>query len=416
MKSLLCHEFYQQFGGEDRSFLDEAALLRRYGHQVVEYTRHNDEITHNNRIGVAARSICNADTYCELRELIRRERPDIMHCTNVFPLISPAAYQAAHDAGVPIVQALRNYRLLCPSATLMRDGRVCESCMNKVFPWPAVRHACYHNSRVGSAVVAAMLGIHSLKGTWRQIDHFYAPSHFARNVFIRAGMPAEKIDVKPNLVCPDPGPGPGDGGYVLFVGRLSPEKGISTLLRAWTELKDRIPLRIIGDGPCRELVQQAAANDPRIAHLGEKSAAEVVKELRHATCLVMSSVWYETFGRTIIEAYAAGTPVVASRLGAMQELVLHRKTGLLFDPGSSSALLQAVRTLYYDSDLAAMRARARREFEDNYTAEQSYHRLLFIYERTIARKCYGKRPDAPAIQTILPNNLYGPLERTSFSN
>jgi glycosyltransferase involved in cell wall biosynthesis len=412
MKSLLCHEFYQHFGGEDRSFLNEAALLRSHGHQVVEYTRDNNEISHSSRMGVAVRSIWNGSVYRELRSIIRRERPDIMHCTNIFPLISPSAYQAAHDEGVPVVQALRNYRLLCPSATLMRDGAVCESCVNKIFPWPAVQHACYHHSRLASAVVATMLGIHNVNRTWQRVDRFYTPSHFARNLFIRAGMPGDRIDVKPNSVIPDPGAGPGEGGYALFVGRLSPEKGISTLIDAWADLHENIRLRIIGEGPCRSLVERAAVSDSRITYLGEKPLDQVLEELRAATCLVMPSVWYETFGRTMIEAFAAGTPVVASRLGTMEELVVHGQTGLLFEPGSSDALSRAVRELCNRSDLREMRRRARHEFESKYTGEQSYLRLMSIYERTIGRQCLDQRPDATSVQTILPTALCSPLKTT----
>ena len=259
MKLLLCHEFYRQFGGEDQSFLDEAAMLRSKGHEVVEYTRHSDEIARSSRVGTAIRSVWNAAAYREVRAIIRRERPDIMHCTNLFPLISPAAYKAAHDEGVPVVQALRNYRLVCPSATLVRDGKVCEDCLGKAVPWPAVRHGCYQKSRLGSAVVATTFGIHNVKGTWKHVDCFYTPSHFARSVFMRAGIPAEQIEVKPNSVVPDPGVGSGDGGYALFVGRLAPEKGIGTLLKAWAELDEDFPLHVIGDGACRGLVEAAAA-------------------------------------------------------------------------------------------------------------------------------------------------------------
>ena len=412
MKLLVCHEFYRQFGGEDQSFLDEVALLRLNGHEVVEYTRHNDEITHGNRLGTAVRSIWNRGVYRELRALIRRERPEIMHCTNIFPLISPAAYQAAHDESVPIVQALRNYRLICPSATLMRDGGVCESCVDKLFAWPAVRHACYQNSRMGSAVIASMLAIHNLKGTWRRIDRFYTPSQFARNVFIRMGMPADRIDVKPNSVIPDPGPGPGDGGYALFVGRLSPEKGISILLNAWAQLAEDVALRIVGDGPCRGLVEEAAARDARVTFLGEQPRERVMEQLRGAACLVMPSVWYETFGRTIVEAYAAGTPVVASRLGTMEELVVHQKTGLLFEAGSASALAQAVCELCRRSDLRDMRQQARREFEDKYTAEKSYRRLISIYERTIGKRSYDQCAEAAPVATVRPASLCSPLKPT----
>lgn len=385
MKSLLCHEFYRQFGGEDQSFLDEVSLLRSNGHDVIEYTRHYDEITRSSRMGTAVRSVWNIAAYRELRSVIRRERPEILHCTNLFPLISPAAYQAAHDEGVPVVQALRNYRLVCPSATLTRNGGVCESCLDKAFPWPAVRHRCYQGSLLGSAVVATMLGIHNLKRTCRQVDCFYTPSHFARKLFIRAGIPAEQIKVKPNSVIPDPGVGDGDGGYVLFVGRLVPEKGLSTLLNAWAELEEDLPLHIVGDGPCRGLVEEAARRDTRINYLGEQPHRQVLVQMRAATCLVMPSVWYETFGRTIVEAYAAGTPVIVSRLGAMEELVVHQETGLHFEPGSASALSQAVSTLCRRNDLQDVRRRARREFEDKYSVEQSYRCLMSIYQRAVER-------------------------------
>jgi len=416
MKLLLCHEFYRQHGGEDRSFLNEAALLRLHGHQVVEFTRHNDEIYDRNRIGVAAQSIWNLTAYRQLREIIRRQKPDIMHCTNIFPLISPSAYQAAQDEGVPVVQALRNYRLLCPKATLMREGQTCESCINKVFAWPAVRHGCYRDSRLGSAVVASMLAFHKMRRTWDRVDRYYTPSHFARNVFIRAGMPAERIDVKTNFVTPDPGPGPGGGGYALFVGRLSPEKGISTLLSAWSDLRERIPLRIIGDGPCREDVARAASRDSRITFLGEQPFERVLEQLGSAFCLAMPSVWYETFGSTIIEAYAAGTPVVASAMGTMKELVVHERTGLLFEPGNPSALASAVVEMYQRSDTKTARERARHEFEEKYTAEQSYAGLMSVYERTLRRKCYDQRPEAPVFQPIRPAARRGPLQPSSLPN
>jgi glycosyltransferase involved in cell wall biosynthesis len=386
MKVLLCHNYYQRFGGEDQTFLDDIALLQANGHEVVEYVRHNDEINDASRFRVAADTLWNASAYRDLRSLISRERPDIMHCVNIFPIISPAAYQAAHDEGVPVVQALGNYRLLCPSATFLRDGKVCESCVGKVFSWPAVQHGCYRGSRMGSAVVSVMNTLHNLKRTWHLVDRFYTPSNFARDVFVRNGMPADRIDVRPCIVDPDLGPGQGDGGYVLFVGRLSPEKGITTMLNAWAELKENIPLRIVGDGPCREEVEQAAASDPRIVPMGHLPLEQVYEMLRGATCLLMPSVWYETFGRTITEAFAAGTPVIASRMGAMQELVAHRETGLLFEPGSASALSRAVSELHGRADLPAMRVRARCEFEDKFTASQNYDQLMRVYERAMGKE------------------------------
>jgi glycosyltransferase involved in cell wall biosynthesis/GT2 family glycosyltransferase len=400
MKILACHEFYRQFGGEDQSFLDEVSVLRSKGHEVIEYTRRYDEIASSGQIGTALRSVWNAGAYRDLRSIIQRERPDLLHCTNLFPLISPAAYYAAHDEGVPVVQALRNYRLVCPSATLVRNGELCELCLGKVVPWPAVRYGCYQKSRLGSAVVVTTFGIHNVKRTWQQVDCFYTPSHFARSVFIRAGIPAEQIEVKPNSVVPDPGVGPGDGGYALFVGRLAPEKGIGTLLKAWAELELDLPLRVVGDGVCRDLVEAAAARDERIIFLGELPHHAVLEQLRAATCLVMPSEWYETFGRTIVEAYASGTPVIASRMGAMEELLVHEETGLLFEAGSASALAEAITKLCGRSDLPDMRRRARREFEDRYSIEQSYRCLISIYERALERYCRVNHAKQARLQEI----------------
>jgi glycosyltransferase involved in cell wall biosynthesis len=199
-------------------------------------------------------------------------------------------------------------------------------------------------------------------------------------------MPADRIDIRPYMVNPDLGPGSGEGKYAVFVGRLAPGKGVTTLVDAWALLREDIPLRIIGDGPCREEVERAAARDARITHLGYLPLEQVYDQIRGATCLVMPSVWYETFGRTIIEAYAAGTPVIASRMGAMQEIVIHRETGLLVEPGSPAALSRAVLQLFRRADLVTMRQRARREYEDKYMAEQNYDQLMRICEHAMGRR------------------------------
>ena len=198
-----------------------------------------------------------------LRDVLRRERPAVMHCTNTFPLLSPSAYYAARAEGVPVVQSLRNYRLACLNSSLMRNDRICETCLRRSVPWPGVLHACYRDSYLASATVAAMLVVHRARGTWRnQVACFYTPSEFARTKLLEAGLPADRLFVKPNFVHPDPGPGSGNGGYALFAGRLFPGKGLELLLDAWRRLKDPIPLRIVGEGPLAELVQSAAAQSP----------------------------------------------------------------------------------------------------------------------------------------------------------
>jgi glycosyltransferase involved in cell wall biosynthesis len=382
LKILLCHNFYQQPGGEDQSFAAEASLLEAQGNQVVRFTRHNDEIARMRCFEVAGCAIWNGVTFDELRELIRRERPAVMHCTNIFPLISPAAYYAARAEGVPVVQSLRNYRLFCLNACFLRQDRVCEDCLGKGVPWPGVLHGCYRSSRAASAVVAAMLSLHRVMRTGvRMVDRYFTLTEFSRRKFIAGGLPAGRVAVKPNFVDPDPGPGRGQGGYAVFIGRLSPEKGVQTLLSAWSRLGGRLPLKIIGDGPLAESVKAAALQRSGIEWLGRRQPREVLALLGEAACLVMPSIVYETFGRTIIEAYAKGTPVVASRLGAMAELVHDGRSGLLFEAGNPADLALKIRAFLDDpAKDVGMRHAARREYEEKYTAEANYRMLMRIYE------------------------------------
>jgi glycosyltransferase involved in cell wall biosynthesis len=386
LKVLLCHNFYQQPGGEDQSFAAEASLLETHGHQVLRFTRHNDAIARMRRFEVARRTLWNPETFHELRELIRRERPEVMHCTNTFPLISPAAYYAARAEGVPIVQSLRNYRLFCVNAYFLRNGRVCEDCLGKGVPWPGVLHGCYRSSRIASAVVAGMLSLHRGLRTWaRMVDRYFALTEFSRRKFIEGGLPARQVAVKPNFIHPDPGPGSGQGGYAAFIGRLSPEKGIKTLLSAWTQLAGRLPLKIIGDGPLADNVRAVAEKTAGIDWLGRRQPREVLELLGKAACLVMPSIWYEALPRTIIEAYAKGTPVVASRLGAMAELVHDGRTGLLFEPGNPVDLALKIHALLDDPErIIAMRRLSRREYEEKYTVETNYRMLMRIYEEAVA--------------------------------
>ena len=382
LKVLLCHNFYQQPGGEDQSFAAEASILESHGHQVLRFTRHNDAIARIKSLEVARRTLWNPETFHELRELIRRERPSVMHCTNTFPLISPAAYYAARAEDVPIVQSLRNYRLFCVNACFLRNGCVCENCLEKRVPWPGILHGCYRTSRTASAVVAAMLSLHRVMGTWtRMVDRYFALTEFSRRKFIEGGLPARQLAVKPNFIQPDPGRGGGQGGYAVFIGRLSPEKGIQTLLSAWRRLGRRLPLKIIGDGPLGERVRAAANQTAGIDWLGRRQPQEIFELLGEAACLVMPSIWYEALPRTIIEAYAKGTPVVASRLGAMAELVYDGHTGLLFEPGNPEDLAAKIQALLDDPERSiGMRRAARREYEEKYTAETNYRMLMRIYE------------------------------------
>lgn len=388
---LIVHNRYQQAGGEDAVVADEAALLTSRGHDVRQLLVDNRDIPQRRSVLTSARlavgTVWSRPAAEWVRTAVRDFRPDVVHFHNTFPLISPSAYYAVRAEGVAVVQTLHNYRLLCPAAIFYRDAKVCEDCLGRAVPWPGVVHGCYRQSRPQTGVVAAMLVAHRVARTWhRAVDRYVALTEFARQRLIAGGLPADRIAVKPNFVYPDPGPGAHGGGYALFVGRLTPEKGIPTLLAAWGQLDGSIPLKIVGDGPLRGQVARAAQRHPEIEWLGPRSAAEVLALMGDALVVIVPSEWYETFGRVVIEAYAVGTPVISSRIGALAELVTHGETGLAVPPGQPGALAEAVRwARAHPVEWRSMGAAARRVFEERYTAERNYDALLAIY--AAARRC-----------------------------
>lgn len=381
MRVLHGHNFYQLSGGEDQSFAATGAMLENYGHEVIRFTLRNDGIVGAGKFAAAGKALWNGTVHKDLRRLIRATRPEVAHFENTFPLISPAAYYACHAEGVPVVQTLHNFRMLCPTGLLYRNGERCEDCVGRWAPWPGVWHRCYRNSHLGTAVVATMLTAHRAIGTWhKQIDAYIALNGFVRAKYIEAGLAPEKMHVNPNFLTSDPASGGGEGGYALFAGRLSPEKGIETLLAAWDGLASELPLKILGDGPEAARVVQAAARHPDIEWLGWRPVEEVIALIGGAKIVVVPSVCYESFNRTQMEAFAKGTPVVASRLGSMQVIVDHRRTGLLFTAGDAADLVRQVRWLLGSCEsYRRMRLAARQEFEAHYTAEANHDRLMRIY-------------------------------------
>jgi len=387
LKLLLVHNYYQQRGGEDVVFEAEARLLEEHGHRVLRYEARNDGLEALPAWTLARQSLWNGRTHREVRRLLERERPALVHVHNTVPVISPAIYYAVRGAGVPLVQTLHNYRLLCPSAVLFRAGTVCEACLHLTLAHPAVRYGCYRGSRAASAAVATTSALQHLFGTWsRCVDLFVALTGFARGKFIEGGLPPDRIVVKPNFT-PDRGVERSEGDYALFVGRLSPEKGVRPLLDAWKRLGDRIRLRIMGDGPESPAVTEAVRAGAAIDYLGRQSPEAVSAAMAGAKFLVFPSIWYETFGLTIIEAYAAGLPVLASDLGAMADLVKEGVTGLRFRPGDAEHLAQQVTwALAHPEALRAMGRNARREYETYYTPERNLAMLLEVYEAALRRR------------------------------
>lgn len=365
-------------------------MLERGGHRVVLYRRSNWEVDGYSglkRLALVRNTVWNSAARQEFTRVIVRERPSLVHVHNTFVVISPSVFSVCQEAGVPVVLTLHNYRLLCPGATFFRQGKVCEECVEHSL-WRSVRHACYRDSRLHTAVVALMLTVNKHRRTWTEcVNRFVALTGFARKKFIEGGLPAQKIVVKPNFVHPDPGARLEVGDYAVFVGRLSPEKRVSTLLAAWHRLRSHIPLVVIGGGPERAELQAEAARLQlsTVRFEGHAKREQAIAAVKGARFLVFSSEWYETFGVTMVEAFACGTPVLCSRMGAMEEMVDDGRTGLHFTAGNAEDLAEKVEWAWSHAEaMREMGAECRREYEAKYTAERNYPMLMKIYEEARA--------------------------------
>jgi glycosyltransferase involved in cell wall biosynthesis len=388
---LLAHSFYQQEGGENGVVRAEQQLLEAAGHEVSTWFRFNREIDGYRRwdkILLGARSVWAWDTRREFESILRRRQPDLVHFHNILPLLSPSAYYCCKQAGIPVVQTVHNYRFMCPSALLYRKAKVCEACVGKAIPWPAVVHGCYRNSRLASAAVGTMLVAHRLLSVWHQaVDCYLALSDFARRKLVEAGVPAEKIVVKPNFMSPDPGMREGAGEFAMFAGRFSAEKGIATLVDAWRKLKPALPLVLAGDGELAPSLKQRAVAGTHF--VGWLPKHEMLAHLKRARFLIIPSETYENFPLSLVEAFACGVPVVASRLGALAELIEHGRTGLHFEAGNSGDLAATVAWAWsHPREMEEIGRQGRREYEAKYTAAQNYVLLNQIYARVLQRRPY----------------------------
>lgn len=385
MRIIVVHNTYRGPGGEDAAARLEADLLRTRGHDVCEYWRSNNELTGLRALRAPAEAFFSPKTYFEISALIRKFAPDVIHVHNWWMVVSPSVYWAAAKSRVPVVQTLQNYRLLCPNALFLREGLPCELCKTRRFASPGIRYGCYRNSHVQSLLVAATVTAQAMFGTWdKRVAKYIALTEFGRKRFIDGGLPRAKLAVKPNLVAPDPGGRNRPGQYALYAGRLSEEKGIHTLLAAWRLVSD-IPLKIVGDGPLMREVRDATGQSDAIELLGWISRQELIRVLKASCFLVFPSVWYEGLPLTIIEAFACGVPVVASRLGAMAEIVQDQVTGLHARPRDSRDLAAKVQWAWDNPYLMQeMGEQARLEYLAKYAAERNYQTLLDIYEEVRA--------------------------------
>ncbi|MCZ6605096.1 MAG: glycosyltransferase family 4 protein [Alphaproteobacteria bacterium] len=385
MRVLQLHNLYREPGGEDKVVADEARALAKHGHEVRLWSVDNKDLSGAwSTLKTAWQAPYSRAARDQVAGEIAAFAPDIVHVHNFFPLLTPSVYDACRDRSVAVVQTLHNYRTICAGALLMRDGAPCEDCIG-ASPYQGALHGCYRNSRVASLAVSRMIAIHLKRGTWHtHVDRFIAFTDFAKAKFVAGGLPADKIAVKPNFVdAPASAAQSGSGNAALYVGRLSAEKGIATLLAAWRDLD--VPLRLAGDGPLRDWARDTAPLS--VTLLGHLSPEALAQERHAAAFCVMPTEWYEPFGLVTVEAFASSRPVIASRRGANTELVEDGVTGLHFTPGDSHDLADKVRwASAHPEDMRRMGENARRVYEEKYTPDIGIEKLIAVYEAAIANR------------------------------
>lgn len=394
---LIVHNRYRsaQPSGENAVVEEETALLEEHGCDVERLETDSDAIAGwglRRKAALPAGVVWSREGHRLVREAIRRFRPDVVHLHNTFPLLSPSALWAASGSRAAVVQTLHNFRPLCAASTLFRDGAPCEDCVGRP-PLPAVVHACYRGSRLATLPLATSNAVHGVLGTWRRcVDLYLVPSAFARTRFVRAGWPESRLVVKYNTVRERAaGPAESRSGFVCL-SRLTPEKGVAVLLDAWRRagVAHRERLTVVGSGPLEDELRAKASDLSNVDVLGHVPPARAADLVGRARALVLPSRWYEVFPRAIVEAYAAGTPVVASRLGSMIELVEEGVTGLLAAPGSADELAAALDRLADEAPSAPMSAAARARYVDRYSPQATVAAQLDAYDR--ARASRASRP------------------------
>lgn len=388
MKILTVHNFYQLHSGEEKVITNEINLLENNNHSIIFYKKYNEEINKFSVLKKAAllwETSYSKKTYDEVSEIIKNEKPDICHVHNFLPLISPSIYFACKSLKVPVVQTLHNYRLFCTNGMFFRNGHICEECLNNS-AYNSLKYNCYRNSKIQTYAVARMIEQNKKKGTWENlIDAFICPTNFVYEKFIEGNFPEEKLFIKPHFLINDPVFSENDENYFLYVGRLDTLKGINLISSLSNNLK-KIKIKLIGDGSKYQELKQ----NKNLEILGKKSYETAINYIKNCIALIFPSITFETFGLSIIEAFACGKPVIASRLGVMEELIEDGETGLLFEPGNTDELSEKIIWANENKDnMKIMGMNARKEYEKKYTAKKNYEILIDIYNKVLEKNRDG---------------------------
>lgn len=402
MKIVLANNFYYLRGGSERVLFDEIKALEGQGHEVVPFSRQCKEnlptmnedlflpvveyekVRGIQKLRAALDIIYSRSQKAHFQQLLQRERPSLVHGHNIYGGLTFSIVDAGQEFGVPFVLTLHDLKLVCPSYLMLNHGEVCERCLGGRF-WNCAIQRCHKNSLAASLVYTLEAYFHAWRGTWDRISRLLCPSRFLMEQHIAAGFPEGKLAYIPNGLDPTAyEPSPTHGDYVLFAGRLSREKGIHTLLKAFGETD--IPLRVAGGGPletwARKYTQNEGMGNVRFEGYSTGEALRLLYQ--GAAFVVVPSECYENAPMSILEAFAYGKPVVGSRIGGIPELVLDGRTGLLFTPGDAEDLKEKVTDLWVNKPrITTMGKEARNRIENEFSAQRHLEVLLEVYGSAI---------------------------------
>lgn len=380
---LMVHNFYQVGGGEDTVFENEKNMLLEQGHRVYTYTRTNDELKASRwkTLALPFTTIWSWKTFFEVRKIIQEKGIEIVHCHNTFPLVSPSVYYAARSRKVPVVQAIHNFRLLCPNGLFYREGKNCEACREANRFLPALRHGCYRGSRVQTAVVAAMLRFHRSIGTYRKISYIFLTDFNRRKFAKLLDIDGKNVFVKPHF-SEKPQLSAISGAFktkFIFSGRLDENKGILFLLKIWPTLPGDWMLHIYGDGACREDCLRAAEAHGNIRYFGFRPRQEIYEDLKDAAAMLFLSELYEGYPMVLPECFSVGRPVVSTNIGNQGDILAASGGGVTFAPGDAAGFRAALEEVLQNN--ARYSANAAGYYEQNLTRQRNYEMLRDIYEK-----------------------------------
>lgn len=379
---LMIHNFYQIGGGEHTVFNNEVELLRNNGHKVITYTRDNKEINNSfiKKILLPFTTVWSFKTYREVKRIIEKEKIDIVHCHNTFPLISPSAYYAARKMNIPVIQTIHNFRFLCPNAIFYRNGKICEDCLKNDNFKCALKNKCYRKSKIQTFIVTLMLKIHRKLGTYNKINYIFL-TEFNKNKFSKLiNVNGDNIFIKPNFVEKKYNfkrPNKLNNTFI-FMGRLDENKGIKFLIDSWKNIKD-YELHIYGDGEYKELVKKAAKDNSNIKYFGFKPQEEIFKDLVKSQALIIPSTCYEGFPMTIAESCSLGVPTLSVNIGNHSAIIKKSQAGRIYELNNHKSLFDNIKEIV--SNNKNYSNNAQKYYENELSPKKNYKELTDIYEK-----------------------------------